>query len=221
MRYFTSDWHFSHANVIRYCNRPFTDVHEMNKALTSLWNDTVKPDDTVYFLGDFAMNKNLVTVIAPKLNGRKILVPGNHDGCFKVPPKVPTDKRCVEATALRDIKMENLYKEAGFESIHQTLLLQLKDGTTVLMSHLPYQSVDGDKYDTRYHSLKPKDEGLVLLHGHLHNKYIKMGRMIDVGIDGGMCLLSEDDVIALIKDPREFIPSAITEFYKTRKDDRD
>lgn len=217
MKWFTSDWHFSHANVIRYCNRPFADAHEMNKALTSLWNDTVKPDDIVYFVGDFAMNKSIVKHIAPMLNGRKVMIPGNHDACFDFPPKAPNDPRCVAATAQRYQKMLKHYKDAGFEEIHQTLLLQLKDGTTVLLSHLPYASEAGSMYDDRYKQFKPKDTGLVLLHGHLHNKYIKMGNMIDVGIDGSMNLLSEDDIIALIKDEREFIPSAITEFYKTRK----
>jgi calcineurin-like phosphoesterase family protein len=216
MIYFTSDWHFSHYNVINYCKRPFTDVHEMNKSLTSLWNDTIKPEDTVYFLGDFAMNKNVVKVILPMLNGRKILIPGNHDACFKFPCKVPNDPRCVKDTALRDARMERLYKEAGFEAIHQTLLLQLKDGTTVLMSHLPYGSPDGNKYDRRYEALKPKDEGLVLLHGHLHGHYRKLGRMIDVGIDGGMEIFSEDDIIELIKDPREYIPTSISQHYEDR-----
>jgi calcineurin-like phosphoesterase family protein len=216
MRYFTSDWHFSHYNVINYCKRPFHSIGEMNTALISLWNDTIKQDDVVYFLGDFAMNKNIVKDIGPKLNGRKIMIPGNHDGCFKFPAKVPNDPRCVKDTALRDARMERMYKDAGFEAIHQTLLLQLKDGTTVLMSHLPYASENGNKYDMRYQALKPKDEGLVLLHGHLHGHYRKLGRMIDVGIDGGMVIFSEDDIIELIKDPREYIPTSISQHYEDR-----
>ena len=167
MIYFTSDFHFSHRNVIKYCNRPFSDVHEMNKALTSLWNDTVKPEDTVYFLGDFSLNKNVTKVIAPMLNGKKILIPGNHDACFDFPPKA-NDERCIADTANRLARMKSLYKTAGFEEIHQSLLLKLKDDTTVLMSHLPYASPDGEKYDKRYNSMKLKDEGLVLLHGHIH-----------------------------------------------------
>lgn len=216
MKYFTSDWHFGHRNVINYCNRPYADVDTMTKALIQLWNDTIKPEDTVYFLGDFSLNAKWSKAITPQLNGHKIMVPGNHDACFPFPPKV-NDERCIADTAKRNNRMYNAYKADGWEEIHQTMLLQLKDGTTVLMSHLPYASPDGEKYDKRYSSMKPKDEGLYLLHGHLHCKYRKFGRMIDVGIDGDFKIWSEDDIIALMKDERGFIPTPITEFYEQRQ----
>lgn len=216
MKWFTSDWHFGHRNVITYCNRPFQDIDQMTKEMISIWNDTVKPDDTVYFLGDFSMNPKWSKIIAPQLNGRKIMVPGNHDGCFKFNPKVDTPQ-CIADTAKRHVRMEKEYNSHGWEAVHQTLLLQLKDGTTVLMSHLPYASEDGLQYDRRYQTMRPKDEGLILLHGHLHSKYRKFKNMIDVGIDGDFHLFSEDDIIELIKDPREFIPTPITEFYAERK----
>ncbi len=51
-KWFISDTHFSHANIIPYCKRPFKTVTE-NKLLIENWNSHVNPDDTVIFLGDF------------------------------------------------------------------------------------------------------------------------------------------------------------------------
>ncbi|MFH1797956.1 MAG: hypothetical protein ABH844_01235 [Candidatus Omnitrophota bacterium] len=48
-----SDYHFSHANIIRYSNRPFETVEEMNEVIIRKHNERVKPEDTVFFLGDF------------------------------------------------------------------------------------------------------------------------------------------------------------------------
>ena len=51
--FFTSDTHFGHANIIKYCNRPFSSLEEMNSTIIRNWNEMVKPEDTVFFLGDF------------------------------------------------------------------------------------------------------------------------------------------------------------------------
>ena len=53
--FFTADTHWGHRNIIRYCQRPFADVEEMNEALITNWNSTVGKDDIVFHLGDFAM----------------------------------------------------------------------------------------------------------------------------------------------------------------------
>ena len=50
-----SDTHLNHANIIRYCARPYTSTEEMNKDLIKRWNSIVRPQDTVYHLGDFGM----------------------------------------------------------------------------------------------------------------------------------------------------------------------
>lgn len=81
MIYFISDTHFYHKNIIKYCNRPFADVEQMNNELIKNWNEVVSPNDTIYHLGDFSMgNKDISSLdIIYKLNGRKILILGNHD----------------------------------------------------------------------------------------------------------------------------------------------
>lgn len=76
----TSDTHFGHANVIKYCNRPFASLEEMDETLISNWNARVKPGDTVYHLGDFHLGKSQdLAGYRARLNGRIVLVLGNHD----------------------------------------------------------------------------------------------------------------------------------------------
>jgi len=79
--YFTSDNHFYHKNIIQYCNRPFESVEDMNEKMVKRWNSVVKPNDTVYDLGDFAMGSGAkeIEIIFKRLNGKKILIKGNHD----------------------------------------------------------------------------------------------------------------------------------------------
>lgn len=52
MNYYISDLHIGHANAIKFDNRPFADVNEMNNAIIENWNSRVKSNDTVYILGD-------------------------------------------------------------------------------------------------------------------------------------------------------------------------
>ena len=78
--FYIADTHFGHENSIRFCNRPFADVNEMNRTLIKNWNAKVTPDDDVYVLGDFAYRcATSVRNIARQLNGKKHLVVGNHD----------------------------------------------------------------------------------------------------------------------------------------------
>jgi len=81
MIYAISDLHISHANIIRFCNRPFGDVHSMNKHITESWNKVVKPEDEVYMMGDFSfkINRNVVRRVVGALNGKKFFIKGNHD----------------------------------------------------------------------------------------------------------------------------------------------
>jgi calcineurin-like phosphoesterase family protein len=78
--FFTSDTHFNHANIIKYCNRPFKDVDEMNEALIKKWNAKVGPNDLVYHLGDFGFGTpEQVLRIKKRLNGQIYLLRGNHE----------------------------------------------------------------------------------------------------------------------------------------------
>lgn len=79
--WFIADSHFFHKKVIEYCNRPFSNVEEMNNIIISNWNKVVKRDDRVFMLGDFALcGKDKIIEIGQKLNGRKVLIFGNHEG---------------------------------------------------------------------------------------------------------------------------------------------
>jgi len=75
--YFTSDTHYGHSNIIKYCNRPFIDVNEMNKELIENWNSVVDDNDDIYQLGDFSFG-NPVRYMS-LLNGNIISIRGNHD----------------------------------------------------------------------------------------------------------------------------------------------
>ena len=80
--WFTSDTHFNHANIIKYCNRPFACVEEMNEKLIENWNSVVGKDDLTWCLGDFCLGpdqKKHIPELVSKLNGRINLILGNHD----------------------------------------------------------------------------------------------------------------------------------------------
>lgn len=80
-KFYTSDTHFGHSNIIKYCNRPFASADEMDDALIARWNDVVGPQDEVWHLGDFSMSNDAAYLksVFRRLNGRKFLVRGNHD----------------------------------------------------------------------------------------------------------------------------------------------
>ena len=78
--YFTADTHFNHANIIKFCNRPFNDVEQMNETLINNWNCVVSKDDTVFHLGDFCLGGAAEwTRLLDRLNGKIYLILGNHD----------------------------------------------------------------------------------------------------------------------------------------------
>lgn len=80
MIHFVSDTHWGHKNIIKYSNRPFDTVEDMNEALIKNWNERVTTSDTVYHLGDFAfMTLDQIKSVTKRLNGTKHLILGNHD----------------------------------------------------------------------------------------------------------------------------------------------
>jgi calcineurin-like phosphoesterase family protein len=79
MIWFTSDYHLCHTNIIKYDNRPFESADQMYRAIVTNHNALVTPTDTVYFLGDFCWDPRFVKQALEALNGRFIMVWGNHD----------------------------------------------------------------------------------------------------------------------------------------------
>jgi calcineurin-like phosphoesterase family protein len=82
MIFLTSDSHFSHTNIIKYCNRPFTNADLMNNRMFENWNSVVSPEDEVYHLGDVGCwfkDNSWIEEYVSKLNGKLRLIPGNHD----------------------------------------------------------------------------------------------------------------------------------------------
>lgn len=78
--FFTSDTHFGHSNIIKYCQRPFNSAEHMDEVLISNWNEVVSPQDIVFHLGDFCFGSDKEWIkILQRLNGTKYLILGNHD----------------------------------------------------------------------------------------------------------------------------------------------
>src|SRR5580765_7662676 len=125
-KFFTSDTHFSHANIIRYCDRPFKDIYHMDQTIVDNWNSLVGPTDVVYHLGDVAMgDSDRWHDILTSLNGYKVLTIGNHDRVF-----AGMSKRQQE-------KWEEKYHE-WFDEVVDGGNVILADGTAVNISHFPY-----------------------------------------------------------------------------------
>ncbi len=82
MDWITADLHLGHANIIKYCNRPFTSVQEMDGVIISNINKVVMPDDTLRIVGDFSMSSNFDVILKyrQRINCEDIiLIKGNHD----------------------------------------------------------------------------------------------------------------------------------------------
>lgn len=116
MIYFIADTHFNHANIIKYCNRPFKNTDEMNEYIIRRWNSVVKEADTVYHLGDVGFGSlQEVKSLVERLNGRKILLRGNHD--FKIGV--------------------NTWKEIGFLEVYKKKIIL----DNLLLTHAPTAEV--------------------------------------------------------------------------------
>ena len=78
--YFISDTHIGHCNIIKYCNRPFSCIEDMNQTIINNWNKVVPEDGIVFHLGDVTLKSpSSVVEIFKSLNGLKYLIKGNHD----------------------------------------------------------------------------------------------------------------------------------------------
>ena len=83
--FLVSDTHFGHAGVCRFMRddgvtklRPWDNPDDMDEEMVKRWNETVKPTDKVYHLGDVVINRKAMKTLW-RLNGDKVLIRGNHD----------------------------------------------------------------------------------------------------------------------------------------------
>ena len=121
--FFTSDTHFNHEKIIEYCKRPFSSVEEMDKKLVSNWNEVVSEGCTVFHLGDFAFGGFPIWEgIRSQLNGRIILIRGNHD--FR----------------------QNLQNLKRLDDMFDEVVLQKNieiDGQSIILNHYPFLCYGG------------------------------------------------------------------------------
>lgn len=134
MIYFIADTHFNHANIIKYCNRPFNNTDEMNEYIIQKWNSVVNNNDTVYHLGDVGFGSlQEVKGLVERLKGIKILLRGNHD--FKIGV--------------------NTWKEIGFSKVYKKKIIL----NNLLLTHAPSEEVEENQINIFSHIHdKPLDE---------------------------------------------------------------
>jgi len=179
--WFTSDQHFGHENVLKFCDRPFKTIEQMHRELIKRYNNCVGKNDICYFLGDVGMGKyEELKDIINQLNGTKILISGNHD---------------------RGI---NACYNLGFDSVQSSASI-LIGKEKVTLSHCPLmgvyrenldhvsKKVEGENWHGESRSTSYKysvtNEGQFHLHGHIHSEPNKpqslkeLGRQMDIGVD--------------------------------------
>ena len=128
--WFTSDFHLGHFNIIRYCNRPFADTQEMNAAILERLNASVKPNDVLYFLGDFCMGgPKAVASYREQIACKAVhFIDGNHDKTARKAQHVFTSW-----SSLSEIKVE----QQGIVLCHYAMMVwpHHSGGTWKLYGH--------------------------------------------------------------------------------------
>lgn len=162
MIHFTSDTHFFHRKLAAL--RGFASPEEMNEGMRKAWNRRVGPKDVVFHLGDVNFGKpDVAYELVRTLNGRILVVPGNHDKSFRW--DAPTKNNHLR-------KLDGLVEEVA-------PLVELKeevDGEEVriVLCHFPLLVWNRCHYGA-YH-----------LHGHSHGSCTYPNpnrRVMDVGVD--------------------------------------
>lgn len=138
--FLTSDTHFFHEAIIKYCDRPFKNAEEMNYKLIDNWNKKVPQDGLVFHLGDFAWGGyEGWKKIREQLNGDIILIKGNHD------------QKNMSSTAEQEL----------FKYVTWQMLIEI-EGRKVILNHFPFLCYAGVYRE-------PK-KLVYSLHGHVHLK---------------------------------------------------
>ena len=157
-RFFTSDTHFLHANIIKFCDRPFDNSDDMDNELVKQWNAVVGPDDEVYHLGDVSLGSaNRTLGILYRLNGIIHLITGNHEK--SVLKKQSTRDRFASIQEVLTIRCEDEDVKGGYQDI--------------FMSHYAHR-VWNKSHHGRWH-----------LYGHSHSglEGLSWGKSMDAGVD--------------------------------------
>lgn len=124
--FFTSDTHFNHENVIRFCNRPFESIEQHDETLIDNWNRVVGKNDVVFHLGDVAFGTiNKWEQIIPRLNGKIHLIMGNHD----------------IRNVMNQTRLWNL-----FESVQFQKYISIAD-RQIILNHFPFLAYGGTYRD--------------------------------------------------------------------------
>ena len=152
--FFTSDQHWGHKNIIKYCERPFDSVEEMDEAMIANWNSVVGKHDEVFHLGDFSfLTRKDALTLRRRLNGNICLLLGNHD-LARVPVSSP-----------------------GFNWVkHYHEIAGKRFGKRIVLNHYPFQTWNGSHRGT--YMLHAHCHGAV---GNVVNG-IPL-RRLDVGVD--------------------------------------
>jgi calcineurin-like phosphoesterase family protein len=183
-RFFISDTHFGHERILTLgSGRPFSSIQEHDETIIKRWNEVVKPHDTVIHFGDVALGKIAESLpLIERLNGIKSLIPGNHDRIFSGEKQK------------QRIRFQEQYEWVFNGGIMPEVSRFVIDGKAVMGSHFPYV---GDSHGSDRHADKrPEDNGLPLIHGHVHDSWKASGRMLNVGVDmWDFRPVAEDEVV--------------------------
>ncbi len=137
--WFSADYHFGHGIIIKYCNRPFRTVREMNEAIIKNHNLRVKNEDTVFFVGDFCFRNSpggkkgegaihKAEHYIKKLNGRFVFIKGNHDKNNSL--KTPIERLVIKYGGKRICLVHNpIHADSNYElnlvgHIHEKWLIR-------------------------------------------------------------------------------------------------
>ena len=161
--FFTSDLHVGHRNIIKYCQRPWVAVTAMDEALVTNWNSVVKPDDTVWNLGDFAFGTSPghANDCFCQLNGEHHFIMGNHDNI---------------ASIFGDVELfgDKAKKFASWTDGYRAITVE---GQSIVLCHYAMREW--------HHAL----QGTWHLFGHTHAGLGPYGKSVDVGVDNAFAIL--------------------------------
>ena len=188
--FFTSDTHFGHVFMAEF--RGFDSVNEHDEAIIANINKVVRPEDTLFILGDVAMGgwvQNAARV--SRLNGTKHIVIGNHDRVF----------------AGNRNPHSHLKMFLGVTGADSAMAMTTFRG--MILSHFPYDDVDAAGDEGRHDEFRPRDAGRTIIHGHVHNTHkatrsAKGTLQIHVGLDAwGLKPVSLHQIETIVEEQNE------------------